>query len=174
LRSRAQKIVMVLAGPDHSHDVTVAVAQLVDDPSILTTIVVEPATGAGDTAARDRPEGFGAQVAFDPWRAARGLWPAVDAMRTTVASYPSARHEQLAGQARAAIERYAAMDPHLEMNEHASYADPALAARAQELHRYLAQPFALWEHQTSLPGESTPYAELLDRIECLLEGNCLP
>ena len=165
---------MVLAGPEHRHDVTVAVAQLVDNPSILTTIVVEPATSNGAGAASDRPEGFVAQVAFDPWRAARGLWPAVDGMRTTTVTYPSARHEQLAGQARASLEQYAAMDPHLEMQEPASYADPALARRAQALHRYLAQPFALWEHQTSLPGESTPYDELLDRIEALLSGKCLP
>jgi RNA polymerase sigma factor (sigma-70 family) len=166
--SPAEKIVMILAGPDHRHDVTVAVAQFVDTPSVLTTIVVEPATGHATGAASERPEGFAAQVAFDPWRAARGLWPAVDAMRTTVATYPNARHEQLAASARAILEQYAAMDPHLEMQAPPTYADPALARCAQDLHRSLAQPFALWEHQTSLPGESTPYDELLDRVETLL------
>jgi len=167
-RSRAEKVVMILAGPDHRHDVTVALAQLADDSSVLTTVAIEPATSEARAAAADAPEGFVAQVAFDRWRATRGLWPAVDALRTTTAWYPSDRHERLASRARALLERYAAMDPQLEMDAPANHADPLLARRAQELHRYLAQPFVLWEHRTSRPGESTPCTELLDHLETLL------
>ena len=96
IRAAGDKIVMVLTGPGHRHDVTVAVAQLVDEPSVLTTIVIEPATRETRDARSRRPEGFDAQVSFDPWHAARQLWPAVDALETTVAAYPSPRHEHLA------------------------------------------------------------------------------
>jgi len=54
------------------------------------------------------------------------------------------------------------------MSDPATYAEPRLAAGAQELHRYLAQPFHLWEHVTGRPGESTPYDELLETVEALL------
>ena len=127
----ARKIVMILAGPGHLHDVTTAVAEFADTPSVLTTVVIEPATAHGSRAASDRPEGFHAQVAFDPWRVARGLWPAVDAPHTTVCGYPSPRHERLASVARAVLERYAAMDPALEMQPPSGYPDPALAGRAR-------------------------------------------
>jgi RNA polymerase sigma factor (sigma-70 family) len=162
------KIVMVLTSPGHQHDVTVAVAQLVDEPSVLTTIVIEPATRDARDARSHRPEGFDAQVSFDPWRAARQLWPAVDALETTVDAYPSARHEHLADTARQVAQRYRAVDPHLELRDPSCYPEPVLAERAQAMHRYLAQPFALWEHRTGRPGESTSYNELLETVETLL------
>ena len=170
-RSPGDKVVMILAGPGHRHDVTVAVAQLAEEPSVLTTVVVEPATSGHVHTTSPRPEGFDAQVAFDPPRARRGLWPAIDAPRTTVATYPSARHRRLAEHARTVVEQYSEMDPDLEMPAPAACADAVLAARAQALHRYLAQPFMLWEHRTSLPGESTPASEMLDHIEELLDGD---
>ena len=159
---------MVLTSPGHHHDVTVAVAQLVDEPSVLTTIVIEPATRETRDARSRRPEGFDAQVSFDPWRAARQLWPAVDALETTVAAYPSPRHEHLADTARQIVRRYRVLDPQLELRDPSSYREPELAERAQALHRYLAQPFELWEHRTGRPGESTPYDELLETVEALL------
>jgi hypothetical protein len=40
-RSPRDKIVMILTAPGHDHDVTIAVAQLADDPRVLTTIVID-------------------------------------------------------------------------------------------------------------------------------------
>ena len=57
-QSTADKIVMILTAPGHHHDVTVAVARFVHDPSVLTTIVIEPATGPAEpeAAGRTRPK----------------------------------------------------------------------------------------------------------------------
>ena len=59
----------------------------------------------------------------------------------------------------------------IAMPDPAIYPSAGAARRAQGLHRYLAQPFVLWEHRTSEPGESTPYDELLDRVERLLSAD---
>ena len=58
--------------------------------------------------------------------------------------------------------------PELVMLDPAAYSESLVAARAQEMHRYLTQPFHLWEHVTALPGESTPYGELLETAAALL------
>ena len=113
-------------------------------------------------------------MSFDPGRARQGLWPAVDAPHTRATTYPSPQHRLLADAARALLEQYRAADPELELGEPTSYPDPALAAAAQALHRYLAQPFTLWEHHSGRPGESTPYDRLLAEIEALLAGRVLP
>jgi RNA polymerase sigma factor (sigma-70 family) len=167
-RAQGEKVVMILSAPGHHHDVTLAVAQLADDPRVLTTIVIEPATSHVVPPQARRPEGFDAQVAFDPWRAVRGLWPAVDAHTTSTGTYPSVRHRRLAEAARSTVEQYRDLDPELELSAPASYPQREMAVRAQALHRYLAQPFRLWEHVTNRPGESTPYAELLDAVGALL------
>jgi len=60
------------------------------------------------------------------------------------------------------------VDPELELLDPATYPRAEPAERAQRLHRYLTQPFRLWEHVTSLPGESTPYDELIVTIDALL------
>jgi hypothetical protein len=46
--------------------------------------------------------------------------------------------------------------------------DPTLAAIQNGLVRYLAQPFAGWEHVTGRPGESTPLEQTLREVEELL------
>jgi RNA polymerase sigma factor (sigma-70 family) len=167
-RSPRDKIVMILTAPGHHHDVTLAVAQLADDPRVLTTIVIEPATSQATGPLLRRHEGFDAQVSFDIWRALRGLWPAVDPLKTSATRYPSQRHRELADAARTLLARYQAIDPELVMLDPAAYTEPALAARSQEMHHYLTQPFHLWEHVTALPGESTPYDELIKTAAALL------
>jgi len=119
--SRADKIVMILTAPGHRHDVTVAIARFADDPTVLSTIVIEPATSDAAGARSAVPEGFDAQVTFDPWRALRGLWPAVDALRTSATDYPSPRHARLAGSARGVIEHYRGIDPELAMPDPAIF-----------------------------------------------------
>ena len=171
ISARHDKIVMLLTAPGHHHDITVAVARLARDGLVMTTIVIEPATTDVTVPSAVPPEGFDAQVTFDATRALRQLWPAVDPLRTIAAEYPSARHEQIASRARDVLEQYRAVDPDLDMHEPDDYSDPLLAAQAQSLHRYLAQPFKLWEHVTSVCGESTPYDELLDAVEMMLTSS---
>jgi RNA polymerase sigma factor (sigma-70 family) len=148
------KLVALLQGPGHAHDVMLALPVLARDPAVVATIVIEPFEGEYPPVADAPPEGFDAQLAFDVSRAKRALWPAVDPWRTRSRWYPSPRHEQLASRARevlATVDFGAGADP------------PALA-------RYLAQPFGIAEPFTSRPGERTPPAEMLDTVEGLLDS----
>jgi F0F1-type ATP synthase beta subunit len=99
------------------------------------------------------PEGFDAQIAFDIRRAKRGLWPAIDPMRTASRWYPSERHAALATRARTALERVRFDDQ-----------------RVPRLVTYFAQPFDIAEPFTSRPGEHTAYETMLDEVEALLAG----
>jgi hypothetical protein len=148
------KVVALLQGPGHAHDVMLALPVLAHDPAVVATIVIEPFEGAYPPIDDGPPEGFDAQVAFDIARARCALWPAVDPSRTRSRWYPSARHEQIACRARdflATVDFGVGADP------------PALA-------QYFAQPFGIAEPFTSRPGERTAPAETLDAVERLLDN----
>jgi RNA polymerase sigma factor (sigma-70 family) len=157
--SPTPKVVVCQDAPGHRHDVLVALPGLAADPSVVTTIVVEPHVGTS-VVSPVPPEGFGSQVAFDRARATRGWWPAVDPRTTTSRRYPSERHERLAGAARETLAAHQARDPELR----------APSGVAGELFGYLVQPFRLWEPFSSRPGETTDYARLLDDVERILES----
>jgi RNA polymerase sigma factor (sigma-70 family) len=154
VRSPAPKLVALLEGPGHAHDVLLARPVLARDPNVLTTIVIEPFNGTYPPVAPEPPEGFDAQVAFDLHRALRSLWPAVDPSRTRSRWYPSERHEQLATAVR---------DRLAEVSFEGDAPVPRLA-------RYFAQPFTLAEPFTSRPGERTAYSTTLDEVEVLVSG----
>jgi RNA polymerase sigma factor (sigma-70 family) len=166
--SRDAKAVLLLSSPDHHADVMMAAAELAADPAVLVTCVVEadlpmylhlsPADHLPPRTAA-MPEGFDAVIAFDPLRAQRGVWPALDPRSTRARQYPSARHEDLARRARLLLEDLQHGDPELDRN-----ADTP----GTELLRYLAQPFVGWEFRTGEPGQSTAMAETLDTVEQLL------
>lgn len=165
-----EKVVILLTAPGFRHDITATLPSLAGNRSVLTTIVVEPLT-ASDAATADRPpEGYGMQVAFDPVRARRRLFPAIAHAGTITTSWPSPRHEQTAQAARSLLDAYAQLDPDLALPEPTVLPDPALASWAQRLLRYLRQPFAVAEAFSSIPGESTPIPELLATVEEILRG----
>jgi RNA polymerase sigma factor (sigma-70 family) len=148
------KLVALLQGPGHAHDVMLALPVLARDPGVVATIVIEPFEGSYPPVDEEPPEGFDAQVAFDVARARCGLWPAIDPNRTQSRWYPSSRHEQLASCARDVL----------------ATVDLAGGAQPPELARYLAQPFGIAEPFTSRPGERTSPAEMLDTVERLLDN----
>jgi hypothetical protein len=152
LRDPNPKLVALLEGPGHAHDVMLALPTLARDTHVLGVIVIEPFAGTYGHVAPAPPEGFDARVAFDVRRARRALWPAVDPARTTSRWYPSARHEHLATATRAVL------------------ASVSFAGTGElpPIARYFAQPFEIAEPFTSRPGERTPYADLLDEVEALL------
>jgi RNA polymerase sigma factor (sigma-70 family) len=153
------KVVVCQDAPGHTHDVLVALPGLAADPSVVTTIVVEPQVGTPVVTPLP-PEGFTSQVAFDRARALRGWWPAVDPRTTTSRYAPSERHARLAAAAREALVEHQASDPELR----------AAAGVAGELLDYFVQPFRLWEPFSSRPGETTDQATLLDDVERILEA----
>jgi RNA polymerase sigma factor (sigma-70 family) len=152
--SPGPKVVVCQDAPGHAHDILVALPGLAADPSVVTTIVVEPHVGT-PVVTTVPPEGFSSQVAFDGARARLGWWPAIDPRSTTSRRYPSERHEHLATVARRTLAEHQADDPELR----------APAGVAGELLAYFVQPFRLWEPFSSRPGEATGYDTLLDDVE---------
>lgn len=154
------RLVICLEARGHAHDVALALPRLSADGRIAATLVVEPFAGQQTTAPSWPPEGYDAQVAFDPVRAARRLYPAIDPVTTVARAYPGDAHARLAARARSLLAGYVADDPELSLPEPA---EPAARA-AQELIRRLAQPLAVAEPFTSVPGRRSSYRELLEAV----------
>lgn len=165
----ARKVVVVLVDHGHAHDVEVILPALKSDPSILTTIVVEPHPSAHDQLGQDIPEGYDMQVAFDPRRARHRdvfLFPAIDPIRTSARRYPSVQHKRLVDRARSLLRDYDRTDPSLSLETE----DGSQATRtAQRLIRYLAQHLDLATPFTSEPAETTCHTQLLRETSRLLE-----
>jgi len=135
---------------------------------MIATVVVAPFTGTYPPVRCRPPEGYDGQVSFDAGRAGRRLWPAVDPVGTITTDYPSSRHGDVADAARRILSRYAAWDPTFSLPAPASLPEPATASAAQELLRYLTQPFFVAESVTSQPGQDTPVGSLLDAVERII------
>jgi len=141
---RTPGLVICLDAPGHAHDVAAALPRLASSAGVLATLVVEPFAGELPAAGLAVPEGYDSQVAFDRGRLDRGVRPAIDPLRTLCRAYPSERHARLAAAAR--------------------------ADGGEALLRALTQPLVVAEPFTSVPGERTPYGELLDAVEAILAG----
>ena len=164
------KLVVCQQVPGHTHDVTLALPELASSESVLATFVTEPFTGEYPPVPDAVPEGFDARIAFTGARAEAGLWPAIDPQRTVSRHWPDGRHERLSAAARSLLSTYEQQDRTLSLPDPETFDDPASAARAQSLIRYLAQPMRIAEIATSIPGERTDYVQLLDDIETMLGG----
>jgi hypothetical protein len=70
--------VFCLIDVGHAHDVEVVLPALAADERVLTTAVVEPVTGKYPPGKTAPPEGYHGQVVFEPRRAERRLYPAID------------------------------------------------------------------------------------------------
>ena len=131
-------------------------------------IVLEPMPTTEALISDRPPEGYTIQVALDPIRGRRRLYPAIDPASTTTTSWPTLRHERAARQARALLSAYARLDPDLALPDPTTLPEPKTAGRAQRLLRYLTQPFMVAEAFSSIPGESTPIPEMLSSMEGIL------
>jgi F0F1-type ATP synthase beta subunit len=95
-------------------------------------------------------DGFDAQVALDPERGRRGLWPAIDTQHTVAARYLDERHRDLADRSRAALR-----------------AGDDLAER---IHAYLTHPLRVSEPFLGTPAQAVALRDALDDIDALLAG----
>lgn len=162
------RVVVCLVDAGHSHDVEVALPALRSDPNVLSTIVVEPFVGDYPQPGAEPPEGYDLQVSFDRRRVRSGLYPAIHPATSVSRWWPSARHKQLANEVRSRLAAYDRVDPELSLPDPETLSVPE-ARIAQDLLRYLAQPFTIAEPFSSEPGQLTGYPQLLDDVERLLE-----
>jgi RNA polymerase sigma factor (sigma-70 family) len=154
------RLMVCLEARGYAHDVAMALTRFRADAGVAAALVVDPFTGRLGKTPAAPPEGYDAQVAFDQVRAARRLYPAIDPAGTVAHSYPSDEHADVVARARAMLVEYATTDPELRLPETADRRRRA----AQRLIRLLAQPLAVAEPFTSVPGQRTGYAALLNGV----------
>lgn len=111
---------------------------------------------------------------FDMWRALNGFWPAIDPLRSH-AALPAGRHATLVARAQRLLRRYEDLRIIIERDPRGAGglpadADRVDAARARQLHAFLAQPFPVAELWTGVYGELVPPAWALDGLEAVLDG----
>ncbi len=158
------RLVVCLEARGHAHDVALAGPRFRADAGVAATLIVDPFTGRVPATPAGPPEGYDAQVAFDPVRAGRRLYPAIDPVATVARAHPSEAHAYLAAQASSLLAEYAATDRELGLPEPAGRRLQA----AQQLIRLLAQPLTVAEPFTSVPGERTTYGDLLYGVSEIL------
>ena len=118
-----------------------------------------------------------ASVVLSRERAAQGLYPAIDPLRSTSALLAPAavgeRHVALAREARRTLAVYQDLKDLIAMLglEELSEADQRTVARARRLERYLTQPFVVTEAFTGQAGVSVPLEATLNDVERILRGD---
>jgi F-type H+/Na+-transporting ATPase subunit beta len=106
------------------------------------------------------------RVILDGARAAARLYPAVDAVRSH-GRPPDEAHRRVTEAAAELLVRYAEVDPELRLDP----SDEPWGRAAQQLHRYLAQPFHTTELFTGRVGQSTARADAVSDVEGILAGD---
>lgn len=163
-----RKVLTCIPAPGHEHDVTVALPSLAADPSVLVTFVSAVYSSDQPLIPEALPEGFDARLTFNRPRANAGLHPAIQPHRTSARDYPDDRHQRLARAARDILAAYERLDRPFELPDPSTFDDPAWAARAQALVRYLAHSFRPFELRTAEPAAETTIADLLDAVDELI------
>jgi hypothetical protein len=164
------KVITCIPAPGHEHDVTVALPSLAADPSVLVTFVSAVYSSEEPVIPEALPEGFDARLTFNRPRANAGLHPAVQPHRTSARRYPTDRHRSLAAAARDLVAAYERLDRSFALPDPSTFDDPASAAKAQALVRYLSHSFRPFELRTAEPASDATIAEVLDAVEALLGG----
>ena len=112
---------------------------------------------------------------LDRYRAARGLFPVIDAIASTSTLLASevvgARHMQLAQRVQRLLRWWESLDPTLSgQASDLSDDDRQDAIRVKAMLKFFAQRFFIAEPFSGAPGERTGRAELLDGVEALLDS----
>lgn len=130
---------------------------------------------------------FDAVVYTTPLLGIRGLWPAVDPLRSVSRVSVSDRHARLAAEARSLVRdaRARTLDPVLlellavgargaaaKRARSAVDPDDAVVQRARRLEAFLTHPFDIGKSITGKDGETVPLAAALDGVEAILSGAC--
>ena len=116
-------------------------------------------------------------VTFDRDRASRGLWPAVDPLRSYSERFHTETvlpvHRSVAEQARRMLQRYRDIRSILEkggLDALPSPEDKIVAIRAPRLEQFLTQPFTGAEPWTGIPGEVVRLDQTIRGCQEILAG----
>ena len=148
------------------------------DAGAITSVqaVYVPADDFNDPAAVHVFGHLSASVVLSRDRAARGLFPAIDPLRSDskmlTPTVVGARHYGVARATRETLARYAELQDVISMLgiEELAKEDQQVVHRARRLERFLTQPFAVTEQFTGRPGRMVGIDDALEGCERILEG----
>ena len=109
-------------------------------------------------------------------QAAKGIYPAVDPLRSGSRMMDrrvlGERHYQTARAVRTHLARFNELEDIIAMLgiEELSQEDRRIVARARRLQRYLTQPFAVVAEHTGIPGVRVPLAQTIADCEAIMAG----
>ncbi len=138
--------------------------------------VYVPADDINDPGASTVMGHLDAQVVLSRERAAAGLYPAVDPLRSQsrmlAEDVVGQRHYRVAEAVRRALSRYAELQDVIAMLglDELSADDRQTVARARRLERFLTQPFVVSESFTGRKGARVPVEETLQGCTRILDG----
>ena len=129
-----------------------------------------PADDFTDPAVEHTFGHLSATVVLSRDRAAQGLYPAIDPLRSTSSMLTPAmvgeRHDRIAREVRQTLAVYDDLKDIIAMLglEELSESDQRTVGRARRLERYLTQPFYVTEQFTGQEGEAVALGDALDRL----------
>src|SRR6056297_1859149 len=148
------------------------------DSGAITSVqaVYVPADDFTDPAAVHVFGHLSASIVLSRDRASRGLYPAIDALRSDSKMLSplivGERHYRIARQARETLAAYDDLEDVISMLgvEELSKHDQQIVARARRLERFFTQPFHVTEQFTDRPGRLVDLDDALDGCERILDG----
>jgi F-type H+/Na+-transporting ATPase subunit beta len=148
------------------------------DDGTITSVqaVYVPADDLNDPGAAAVMEHLDARVVLSRARAAAGLYPAVDPLRSEsrllAADIVGVEHYRVADAVRQNLARYRELEDVIAMLglDELSPADRQIVARARRLERFLTQPFVVSEAFTGRKGARVPLAETIEGCQRILDG----
>jgi F-type H+-transporting ATPase subunit beta len=149
------------------------------DSGSITSVqaVYVPADDLTDPAAVHVFGHLSASVTLSRDRAARGLYPAIDLIRSTskmlTPDVVGPRHHRIALHVRSTLAAAEELDDVIAMlgMEELSKEDRLVVRRARHLERFFTQPFSVTERFTGVSGVLVPLEAALDGCEAILRGD---
>ncbi|MCB9691161.1 MAG: F0F1 ATP synthase subunit beta [Alphaproteobacteria bacterium] len=152
------------------------IASTLDGTITSVQAVYVPADDLADPGAATVMEHLDARVVLARSRAAAGLYPAVDPLRSQsrllAGDIVGERHYRVAESVRQTLARYRELEDVIAMLglDELAPEDRTAVARARRLERFLTQPFVVSEPFTGRKGARVPIEETLTCCERILDG----
>jgi F-type H+-transporting ATPase subunit beta len=166
--------------PTLGHDLALLEARIVSNGcwAGITSVqaVYVPADDLTDPAVAHAFLHFDTSIALSRDRAAHGLYPAMDPLRSSSRlldpSLVGERHYQIAMRVKQIFERYGEVRDIISMlgTDELRHEDEQVVRRARRLERFLTQPLFTTEPFTGQPGQYVPLEDTLAGCEAIMAG----